>query len=465
VQVDLSPLTEHPLLRKLAPDVASAWADRLLSPAELTRLERRARRLRGITARDLEALRAWLDPEAPPSARSLARLERGLRQRAPTPAEHAAPSDRVAAEPERRAGPSPRARRLRTLLDGRHSALRDEVRGLIAASDFTLPVAEERSQYRTQVLAWLRRVGELLDAAAGDGEPDLTRFIAAFETLAFHDLSLVVKVGVQFGLFCGAVEQLGTEVHRPLLASARALDQLGCFAMTERGHGSNVRDLETEARYDPASGGFVLHTPTLSAGKEWIGNAAVHARYAVVFAQLWVGDDCHGVHAFVTEIRDPHGAPRPGVRIEDCGPKMGLNGVDNGRLWFEHVALPREALLDRFGRVGAGGEYESDIPSPSRRFFTMLGTLVRGRVAVGGAAISAAKAGLAIALHYVPAAASCPLEDRRSVCWHTPTTGAGCSATSRRSTPPASPNTSSWTRSPARMGSPSAGAWRRGPPR
>lgn len=30
----------------------------------------------------------------------------------------------------------------------------------------------------------------------------------------------------------------------------------------------------------------------------------------------------------------------PGVRIEDMGHKMGCNGVDNGKLWFDSTSLP-----------------------------------------------------------------------------------------------------------------------------
>ena len=37
-----------------------------------------------------------------------------------------------------------------------------------------------------------------------------------------------------------------------------------------------------------------------------------------------------------------------GVRIEDMGHKMGCNGVDNGKLWFDNVRVPREALLNAF---------------------------------------------------------------------------------------------------------------------
>jgi acyl-CoA oxidase len=94
------------------------------------------------------------------------------------------------------------------------------------------------------------------------------------------------------------------------------------------------------------------------------------------------------------------GEPAPGVRIEDSGHKMGLNGVDNGRLWFDGVRVPRTALLNRFADVTPAGVYESEIESPNRRFFTMLGTLVMGRVSVGGAGISASKVALAIATRY-----------------------------------------------------------------
>ena len=217
------------------------------------------------------------------------------------------------------------------------------------------------------------------------------------------DLSLTVKLGVQAGLFAGAVEQLGTATHHQILESALRGELLGCFAMTERGHGSDVRGLQTTATYQPQRGCFVIDTPSLSAGKEWIGNAAVDAQVAVIFAQLRTAEETHGVHAFIVPIRDHEGQPLLGIRIEDCGAKMGLNGVDNGRLWFEQVQVPREALLDRFGQVDADGRYHSAVPSAGKRFFTMLSTLVGGRIAVAGAGTMASKVGLSIALRYAVA--------------------------------------------------------------
>jgi acyl-CoA oxidase len=284
-------------------------------------------------------------------------------------------------------------------------ATRDQVRALLSDSSFRPRDDLNCHAFREQVLAWCRQVADSgvlqrLYPQGAEGGRDIVQFAAIFETLAFFDLSLVVKFGVQFGLFANAIDNLGTERHRALLPAIDRMELVGCFAMTERAHGSNVRDLRTVARYEPDTQSFLLHTPDLTAGKEWIGNAAQHARMAVVFAQLETLGESYGVHAFLVPIRNAQGELEPGVRVEDCGEKMGLNGVDNGRLWFESVRVPRSAPLDRFGQVSEAGEYTSSIPSSGKRFFTMLGTLVGGRICVAGGATAAAKVGLGIALGY-----------------------------------------------------------------
>ncbi|WP_338693060.1 acyl-CoA dehydrogenase [Streptomyces sp. Q6] len=296
---------------------------------------------------------------------------------------------------------------LRTILDGEYATIRDLVRTNLVTHASVLEDAEELG-----IDAFRERVRELVVELAATGQTgmgfpeeyggggDIGASIAAFETLAFGDLSVLVKVGVQFGLFGGAILQLGTERHHaaylPDLITGRLM---GCFAMTETGHGSNVQALGTVATYDVDTQEFVLTTHGDAARKDYIGNAARHAELAVVFAQLRVGDRSEGVHAFVVPIR-VDGAVAPGVRIEDDGRKMGLNGVDNGRIWFDEVRVPREALLNRFADVSPDGTYESPIENPGRRFFTMLGTLVQGRVSVGGGAINASKVALAIAVKY-----------------------------------------------------------------
>jgi acyl-CoA oxidase len=292
------------------------------------------------------------------------------------------------------------------LLDGRYGALRAQLREVLSRPEFAPAIALPTADYRERVLEWAHTLAaEGLTAPGfpreygGRGDPGAN--VAGFETIAFGDLSLLVKFGVQFGLWGGAIQQLGTERHhRRYLRETAAMQVLGCFAMTEAGHGSDVQHLQTTATYDPDGEEFVIHTPTDVDHKDYIGNAACHGRLAAVFAQLVIEGESHGVHAFVVPLRNQHGDVHEGIRIEDCGEKMGLGGVDNGRIWFDHVRVGREALLNRFGDVSAEGEYTSPIENPNRRFFTMVGTLVQGRVCISGAAVSASKTALTIGVRH-----------------------------------------------------------------
>jgi acyl-CoA oxidase len=295
---------------------------------------------------------------------------------------------------------------LQRLLDGRYADGRDQIREVLKRPEFAPPLAIATEEYRAQVLKWARTLADEQMTAPGfpeefGGMGDPGANVVAFETLAYGDLSLLVKFGVQFGLWGGAVQQLGTrEHHERYLRPTASLELCGCFAMTEADHGSNVQALATTATYDPDTGEFVICTPSDGAHKEYIGNAARDGHVAAVFAQLIVAGECHGVHVLVVPIRDEKGNVCDGVRIEDCGEKMGLNGVDNGRLWFDNVRVPREALLNRYGEVREDGTYYSSIENPNRRFFTTIGALVQGRVCISAASISASKSALTIAVRH-----------------------------------------------------------------
>jgi acyl-CoA oxidase len=120
--------------------------------------------------------------------------------------------------------------------------------------------------------------------------------------------------------------------------------------------------------YDPATSEFVINTPSNEASKFWIGGAGQHGKVSAVFAQLTVAGEWRGPHVFVVRLRDDAGRPMPGVRIRDLDAKMGLNGVDNGQIWFDGVRVPREALLNKYGDVTPAGEYTSPLASVSARF-------------------------------------------------------------------------------------------------
>lgn len=443
--------TASPHVRALLPLLYVAWADGVLTPSEAETLRSRIQAQDWINDDVQAEVCQYLDPQSPPTATEYFRWIRALKdaaQEAPVTTRSslaqlgatmatAGGNGRALPDESRRAledleaalgvdgqelledllgeRPEPEPseveapfepQAMRNLLDGPYADFRDRIRTLLQDPVFEYQEAVATPAYRRQVLRWCRLLakqglGALAYPEAYGGDGDMEKFLVAFETLAFHDLSLVVKYGVQFGLFGGSIHRLGTERHHEkYLEAVGTLELAGCFAMTELDHGSNVRELETTARYDPEAEEFVINTPHDGARKEWIGNAAAHGQMATVFAQLHTQGEDYGVHPFLVPIRTEEGTPKPRVVIDDCGEKMGLNGVDNGRLWFDHVRIPRENMLDRFATVAPDGTYESAIPSSAERFFTMLSTLVGGRISVARAGVSATKSGLTIAVRY-----------------------------------------------------------------
>ncbi|ORW07531.1 acyl-CoA dehydrogenase [Mycobacterium kyorinense] len=298
------------------------------------------------------------------------------------------------------------AEHLRNTLDGRWRDVKNQMRERLTDEIFAPHYTPNTVIARTKVAEQMKIMA---DAGAADdgfrkehgGTGNVGAAITMIEMLAMSDLSLMVKAGVQWGLFGGAVENLGTERHHErYVPKIINLELRGCFAMTEWGHGSDVQSLETTATYDPETQEFVIDSATPSARKEYIGGAAETATMAAVFAQLITGGENHGVHCFLVPIRDADGNDLPGVTTSDNHYKGGLPGVDNGRIVFDHVRVPRENLLNKYGDVAPDGTYSSPIENPGRRFFTMIGTLIRGRVCVGGSAGNAARLALDIATRY-----------------------------------------------------------------
>lgn len=299
-------------------------------------------------------------------------------------------------------------RELRGVLDGAFPEARSRMREFLDHEDALPRYDLDLEGQRAHVTGQLQRVldtGLPQQAFRVDqgGTFQTGNCLTSIEMLGHADLAVMVKSGVQWGLFGGAVGNLGTERHVPLVKDLIELRALGCFAMTERGHGSDVQNIETTATYDPETSEFIINSPTASSEKWYIGNAARDGRWAAVFAQLYVpssGKDSLGVHCFVVRIREDDGSHVEGVHLGDHGYKGGLKGVDNGTLSFDNVRIPREALLNRFADVDENGVYSSPIENVNRRFFTMLGALVRGRVTVGAAAGAATRTALDIATSY-----------------------------------------------------------------
>lgn len=295
---------------------------------------------------------------------------------------------------------------LAKILDGNMEKINKRVKTLISDKAFERLEVDSLSEKRELVLKWAKLLadqgmGSMAYPKEYGGQADMESYFSVMETISYHDLSLVIKFGVQFGLWGMSVYFLGTEKHhKKYLKDIGTLALPGCFAMTETGHGSNVRGIETTATYDHSNKTFVINTPNELARKEYIGNAAVHGQAATVFAKIIVEGKDYGVAAFVVPLRDKDGKLKPGVTIKDCGRKLGLNGVDNGVIYFKNVVIPKDDMLDKYSGVSDDGKFVSPISSDNRRFFTMLGTLVGGRIGIPRSGNAASKLGLAIAIKY-----------------------------------------------------------------
>lgn len=238
------------------------------------------------------------------------------------------------------------------------------------------PKELQRIETNEVIIKLLKRFPVSLDKYEND--PWLvTSFVGLMGTLY---PSAGTKIAVHFGLYCKSIHTLGTEKHKKYLENGLRFEDVGCFCLTEISHGSNVQGMLTTAIFDEAEKCFVINTPIERAAKFWIGGASQTSNMAIVGANLIVKGKNHGIHMFVVKIRNSKTHDlMPGINISDCGDKMGLNGIDNGMVFFRNVVVPMDALLDKVTQVSPDGEVTSMFKK-NQRFAVQLSGLCDGRV-------------------------------------------------------------------------------------
>lgn len=223
------------------------------------------------------------------------------------------------------------------------------------------------------------------------------RFFRAHKLLGRHATKLGpgfwIRFTVHYNLCMGSVMGLGNDEQIELLKEYQKEGKLGCFSLTEKYAGVNSGLLvETTADWDPETETFVLNTPTEGAKKNWISQGLV-ADVTTVIATLRMGGKSLGPHAFLMPMRETvNGVSTlvPGITVGDMGRKTVGNDLDNAWIAFDHVRLPKSALLNRYCDI-VDNKYVSLVKD--RPVFHMIGQrLFTGRVAVAQAALEFTKA-------------------------------------------------------------------------
>ncbi len=148
-------------------------------------------------------------------------------------------------------------------------------------------------------------------------------------------------------------------------------EDIGAFALSEAGAGSDVVAMTTTA--EPDGDGYVL-----SGGKLWISNGSV-ADTVIVFAKTDAAAGHRGISAFIV---------RPGTDdgfvVEGTEEKLGDKGCPTAELRFDDLHLPADRLL---GEEGEG-------------FVQALKTLNGGRITIAARSVGIARAAFEAARTY-----------------------------------------------------------------
>lgn len=199
-----------------------------------------------------------------------------------------------------------------------------------------------------------------------------------------------IRFTVQFNLFAGSIVGLGGPEQVAMLDDIQDNGELGCFLLTEMQAGVlSGLIVETTCDWDEESQQFILHTPSDKAAKNWISQGYT-AELGVVIADLRIKGKSYGPHAFHMRLRDENGNLCEGIRVDDMGTKTIANDLDNARVWFDQVKLPKDAILNKFADIDDNNNYVQTTDEKMR--IEVIGQrLLTGRMAIAEAALLSAR--------------------------------------------------------------------------
>ncbi|MBI3227870.1 MAG: hypothetical protein HYZ39_22745 [Mycolicibacterium cosmeticum] len=294
----------------------------------------------------------------------------------------------------------------------RHSSLATLTSRLNTLAITDLQRREVNSLDRPSLIREIYRIFALVGTTAGLDRAsivdDISPLLATMESqcLPLHS-GICPLLASHYNLFLGTVLELGDLDHPAiarLVEDALAMRTHGIYMVTEIARGNNAMSLSTEARFDPATNTFELHTPTRDAAK-MMPYLALDGlpKTAIVMARLKVRDLDHGVHPFVVPCRDSDGHLYPGIRVSRPGvlelPYYGA--VDHAITTFDRVRVPRWALLSgKENHLSPNGDFSSSLGGSRKIFFSSLRRVDWGKFVLTASIIPGLKLSLALAVHY-----------------------------------------------------------------
>jgi alkylation response protein AidB-like acyl-CoA dehydrogenase len=219
-------------------------------------------------------------------------------------------------------------------------------------------------------LAKLGLMGVCVPEEYGGAGADFLSYILVLEALSRADAGVGVTVAVHTSATTLPILSFGTEEQKARFVPPLALgEQIGAFALTESGSGSDAGSLRTRA--DADGDGWVI-----SGAKQWITNGSV-AGTLVAFARTDPSTaGPRGISCFVLDAEH--------VRVTREEEKLGLNSSTTSDLAIEGARVGRDRLLHEEGRG----------------FRVAMATLDGGRIGIAAQALGIAQAAYEVARSY-----------------------------------------------------------------
>jgi acyl-CoA oxidase len=231
---------------------------------------------------------------------------------------------------------------------------------------------------------------------------DVHRLTALHEWAAITDGTLFAVMTSHYNLvLAGLLRHAARRPELdPVVAELEDLCAVGVFMASELGYGNNLVALETEARYDPATREFVLHTPRPRARK-FMPNTSLNGvpKLAIVLARTIVGERDCGIMPFLVRLTDGVSAA-PGVEIVPLPPKPVL-ALDNAVTTFDRVRVGLDALLaDERGQLAATGTLDGLLRDKVTRFLGSIENIEGSKICLTAGSLAMSRAALVIAVRY-----------------------------------------------------------------